>query len=711
MTRRTADGHLSARRLNKRGPSLVCRGLAAAATMSLTSTVFAATVTVNTTTPDTAGDGLCGLVEAVQAVNQASTYRNCAYTANGQSDRIVFSVNGTHTVTNLSPTRSVEIQGRGQTNTIVKSSEFCTVCSFNASGSAHKIWLRDMTFQPTTAGLPIIGLWVAPTSPVTLATTNVRVTGFAIGVLVDGPATAALVDTTTLDSNGTGLSVTNGVMSVSGSTIRNNTTHGISLYQGSPNIHYNSVTNSIIRNNTGTDGAGIYATSDNDDSFTPTLDITGCTFTGNQATGNGGGLYVQTMTHVTSTVFDNNTAGGLGGGFCAHERDGGYQVNIVTSLFKNNRAQSGGGFSNVGPSDGQRVKVTLSQSTFGPANVATGDGGGIYSLSQIDTAENVTIHGNQAARGGGLFHDSGGESHLFHCTVTGNKATQTNGGGGLFIQNTGNPAYRYNIFAENKAGAANAANNVALKPGIPGLCARYNLLDDVTGVAGIFSTATGPDCPSMNIVANPRLDTFKTFGELTGVRLLLANSPALDVIPGTESDSTFLDQLNWLRPIDGNYNGTASSDIGAVEANPSTAQYEAEALTVAAQSGEALTLESNASYSGGQGRVKQANLNGFVTLQTSTIQPGTYGVIVWYKRASNAGKFKLFTGATNNPTVQLGGETDAYRSSPLWSKVNLGTITVSTAGAQYFKLVASAKNAASSAHWTFVDAVQLYKTN
>lgn len=711
MSPRPSEQHRSARAVGKGAFSLGLPGLCAAAVIAFASTAGAATVTVNTTAPNTAGDGLCGLVEAVQAVNQGSTYRNCTYTANGQSDRIVFSVNGTHTISSISPSRSVEIQGRGQSNTIIKSSEFCTVCSFNSSGASHNIWLRDMTVQPTTAGLPIIGIWVAPSSPVTIATTNVRVTGFAIGILADGPAVSALIDTTTIDTNGTGLSVTNGTMSVTSSTIRNNTTHGISLSQTSPNIHYNVVSNSTIRNNAGVDGAGIYAVSDFDNSPTPTLDITGCTFTANQASGNGGGLYVQTMTNVTSSVFDNNTAGNLGGGFCAYERDAGYQVEIMTSTFKNNRAVNGAGFSNYGPADGQRVKVKLLQSTFGPSNVATGDGGGVYSASQIDTAENVTIHGNQAARGGGLFHDSGGESHLYHCTVTGNKATQTNGGGGLFVQNTGNPTYRFNIIAENKAGAANAANNVAVASHIIGLCATYNLLDDVTGVSSIFATAAGTECPYSNIVANPRLDAFKNAGGPTDVRPLLASSPALDAVPGSVFDNTELDQRNWLRPIDGNYNGTASKDIGSVESNPTTTKYEAESLTVAAQSGEALTIENNGSYSGGQGRVKQANLNGFVTLQTPTVQPGTYGVIVWYKKAANAGKFKLFTGTSSNPTAQLGGETDAYRSSAQWNKVNLGTITVSAAGAQYFKFLASAKNGAASAYWMFIDAIQLYKTN
>ena len=109
--------------------------------------------------------------------------------------------------------------------------------------------------------------------------------------------------------------------------------------------------------------------------------------------------------------------------------------------------------------------------------------------------------------------------------------------------------------------------------------------------------------------------------------------------------------------------------------------------------------------------MKQANLNGYVTLQSPTLQAGTYGVIVWFKKASNAGRFRLAVGTSAGSTTNLGGETDAYRSTAQWTKVNLGTITVSSAGSRYFKFTATSKNGASSAHWMFIDAIQLYKTN
>ena len=50
---------------------------------ALASTASAATVTVNTTTPNSSTDSQCGLVEAVQAINQHSTYRSCTYVSTG----------------------------------------------------------------------------------------------------------------------------------------------------------------------------------------------------------------------------------------------------------------------------------------------------------------------------------------------------------------------------------------------------------------------------------------------------------------------------------------------------------------------------------------------------------------------------------------------------------------------------------------------------
>ncbi len=665
----------------------------------------AANVTVNTLAPNTAGDGKCGLVEAVQAVNQASTYRNCTYTPNGQSDRIVFSVNGTHTLPDgIGPTRSVEIVGSGTGSTILTGSAFCVVCVFGASsGASQTVKLTNLavTIAPTSITM---GIWAEAPSPITLVLSGTLVRGFGVGAFLSGSTVTGQVSNAIFENNGTGLSLSNGYLQVSSSIFRYNTSRGITLYQyGSP--HYNYIANSVFLNNSGGPGAGVYVHAANDAWNQYTLSITDSTFQGNQSATHGGGLYTEASTSILRSVFDGNTAAGRGGGMVASERpNGGAYINVESTTFKNNAAANGAGFANYAPSDGQRVKVTLWHSTFGPDNVASGDGGGIYSESQIDWAENVTIHGNRAARGGGLYHYSGGESHVVHSTITSNIATQNNGGGGMWIS-TGNPIYRYNIIAENKAGPSLVANNVVTSNAYLG--AQYNLLDNVSGVSSVFPTSSSG---GTNIVANAQLGAFGYSGGFTDVRLLLASSPAIDAIPVSAGDDVDLDQRTFIRPIDGNLDGTANSDIGAVEMNVAATQYQAEALSVAAQTGEALTIENNSGYSGGQGRVKQANLNGSVTFQTSTVQPGTYGVIVWFKKASNAGRFQVAVGTSAGSTTNLGAVQDGYRSSAQYTKVNLGTITVTSAGTRFFKFTATGKHASSSAHWMFIDAIQLYRS-
>lgn len=665
----------------------------------------AANVTVNTLAPDTAGDGKCGLVEAVQAVNQASTYRNCTYTPNGQSDRILFSVNGTHNlVGGITLNRSAELVGSGTSSTILTGSAFCIVCVFGtSSGASQTVKLTNLAVTTTPTSVTM-GIWAEAASPITLQLSGTLVRGFGIGAFLSGATVTGQISNAIFENNGTGLSLTDGYLQVNSSTFRNNTTHGLSLYQFGP-PHYNYITNSTFLNNSGGPGAGAYVYSTDDVWNQVTLSITDSTFQGNQSTTHGGGLYTEASTSILRSTFDGNTAVGRGGGMIASERPaGGAVINVESTTFKNNTAANGAGFANYAPNEAQRVKVTFLHSTFGPNNVASGNGGGIYSESQIDWAENITIHGNRAARGGGLYHNSGGESHIVHSTISSNIATQNNGGGGMWLT-TGNPIYRYNVIAENKAGASQVANNVVTSNAYLG--AEYNLLDNVTGVSGVFPTSSSG---GTNIVANAQLGAFGYHGGFTDVRLLLASSPAIDAIPASAGDDVDLDQRTLIRPIDGNLNDTASSDIGAVEMRATATKYEAEALSIAAQSGEALTIENNVGYSAGQGRVKQANVNGTVTFQTGTIQPGTYGVIVWFKKASNAGRFQVAVGTSAGSTTNLGAVQDGYRSSAQYTKVNLGTITVTSAGTRFFKFTATGKNASSSAHWMFIDAIQIYRS-
>ena len=155
--------------------------------------------------------------------------------------------------------------------------------------------------------------------------------------------------------------------------------------------------------------------------------LTGCTFTGNEATSNGGGAFFTGAT-LTNCTFTSNMSGNHGGGVF------GIGATLTACTFTNNIADNGGGgayFSTTGP-------ATLTNCTF-TGNEASGAGGA--QLSGGGTLTACTFTGNTArfSNGGGAIFKKGGE--LRNCVFANNTSTNntSNGivgggrGGGLSI--------------------------------------------------------------------------------------------------------------------------------------------------------------------------------------------------------------------------------------------------------------------------------------
>jgi hypothetical protein len=82
----------------------------------------------------------------------------------------------------------------------------------------------------------------------------------------------------------------------------------------------------------------------------------------------------------------------------------------------------------------------------------------------------------------------------------------------------------------------------------------------VTNASGITNR------PSTWIVTTtPGLGTFGSTGDDPKVFPLLSGSPAIDA---THDSTPAVDQRGWSRPIDGNNDGFAYSDLGAFEYSP-----------------------------------------------------------------------------------------------------------------------------------------------
>jgi hypothetical protein len=183
-------------------------------------------------------------------------------------------------------------------------------------------------------------------------------------------------------------------------------------------------------------------------------------------------------------------------------------------------------------------KVTL------VGNTTNGDGGGLWSDAPFSLV-NVTIANNRAATGSGIANKAPAElGRLVNVTVARNVAAA--GGASLASQTS--------LTLSNTI--------VAKKPDTPGTdCAG-----PIYSVGGNLASDTS--CHAEQSGVSPRLaSTLATSnGSYTPVLLLLAGSPAIDRGFGLGCPSK--DQRNVDRPLDGDGDGRAICDVGAVERRP-----------------------------------------------------------------------------------------------------------------------------------------------
>jgi hypothetical protein len=227
------------------------------------------------------------------------------------------------------------------------------------------------------------------------------------------------------------------------------------------------------------------------------------------------------------------------------------QVYIENSLIENNTSNLGGAGMSLAASTVTVVKnSSIIGNTVGSSSSGWG-GGGIY-VSGILAMDNCTISGNShPIRGGAI--EVYGFVNLNSCTVTENSADEC---GGIYEDS---PSQEDTIVVlENSLIGLNAS----LIGGGNDLHGRiysngYNLINDYAG-ATISGNTTG------NILGQyPLLGSLQNYSPTVMFHPLLTGSPAID--NGNNATCLSLDQRGIYRPQDGDENGNAVADIGAIE--------------------------------------------------------------------------------------------------------------------------------------------------
>jgi predicted outer membrane repeat protein len=267
------------------------------------------------------------------------------------------------------------------------------------------------------------------------------------------------------------------------------------------------------------------------------LTLSGTRFMSNTAPINGGAIDTTGLAAVTTSTFVSNTAGFRGGGINNYL---GLLSVSASSLISNTAGAYGGGLAN--DSSGTLVSGT----TF-TGNYSNDHGGAIQSSGTL-TLTNSTLSANHAKNnGGGLDWTTGAVFTLLNDTVVSNTAgTQ---GGNLYTGGAPNASIKLKNTLVAFGGPNNCDNTVATQ--------GNNLESAIT-----CGLSAGSDLRN----ADPKIGPLQDNGGPTWTHALKFGSPAIDA--GSNTGCPAADQRGIARPQDGDGNGSAVCDIGALEATP-----------------------------------------------------------------------------------------------------------------------------------------------
>jgi CSLREA domain-containing protein len=390
-------------------------------------------------------------------------------------------------------------------------------------------------------------------------------------------------------------------MTVTGTRIANNTAAGAVADNGGGGLFNDGADNvggtlnvidATISNNAATGLSGSGGGILNDEG---TLNVEGGTIEANSAERAGGGIEANVgRTNLDGVLIRNNVTGDNPGNGGALHLTGAGRVDVLGGTITGNiAAAEGGGLWNSGSGIMSVSGVTLAANR---ANGTAADqgGGALYNDGGTLTAVNSTLSGNQATTLGGGVLTVGGSARLTNVTVANN--TAPNGAG---VAGVGTPP----------AGAVTLANSIV---------ADNNNTDCSGNIASLGGNVVGPTCPlagqsDRTQVTDARLGSLADNGGDNETLLPASTSPAID--NGLNANCPSVDQRGEPRPTDGNGDGQARCDSGAVEleavpVTPPPATVEASRISGADRIDTAVEV-SRQTFPGGAPQALLARLDAF----------------------------------------------------------------------------------------------------